>query len=153
MSKRKQNNKLQSSGSSKLRKKGSVVLYDSELEDNVSTSDRDKSSSSAARDILTEGIEASSSTSSSSSSSSSTVLTLRHNKYNFKYLPSLNLSEVSKGNLENDFLNATGSILKETMDFDKKLDDFFMEVCIFAYNSDIVGEEQLRHILSDIWKV
>ena len=152
MSKRKQNNKLQSSGSSKLRKKGSVVLYDSELEDNVSTSDRDKSSSSAARDILTEGIEASSSTS-SSSSSSSTVLTLRHNKYNFKYLPSLNLSEVSKGNLENDFLNATGSILKETMDFDKKLDDFFMEVCIFAYNSDIVGEEQLRHILSDIWKV
>jgi hypothetical protein len=77
-------------------------------------------------------------------------------QYHFQFLRSMTDFEtkpIEKEAIERDFLAGTKKLLDSSFELDEQLNRFFLEKCIFAYNSDIVGQDQIRAFVADCWKV
>jgi len=77
-------------------------------------------------------------------------------QYSFQFLPSMtdfNKNPIDKEAIERDFLEGTQKLVDSSLQLDEQLNRFFLEKCIFAYNADIVGEDQIRVFVADCWKV
>ena len=74
--------------------------------------------------------------------------------YNFKFLSSLNdMEHCTENQLAKDFISTVSTLLDKSFELDEELNQFFFELCIFAYKSNVVGPKALSLFMQQVWKV
>ena len=104
--------------------------------------------------------------SSSSSSSSASVSGGAHggsigssindsmlNKYQFRIISALNEAKPSVHAVANSVRNGATSVIESSIKADQELKQFFLEICILAYNLNCVGHENVMALVERVWKV
>ena len=76
-----------------------------------------------------------------------------NNKYNFRIISALNEFQQSRTQIANSVINGANSVIDMSRKADQELNQFFLEMCILAYNLKVVGHENVMTLVERVWKV